>query len=60
MLLSGNVQSEDVGAGQMVQTTILLNISTLSISRPALLSRYVQSEHIAAEESVQKTILSEP
>jgi len=48
VLLSGNVQSEHVATGEIVQTTIL-----------SLLSGNVQSEHVATGEIVQTTILSE-
>ena len=59
MLLSGNVQSEHVAAGEMVQTKYYRNINTLSLGMPVLFSAKVQSEHVAAGESVQKMILLE-
>jgi len=59
VLLSGNVLSENVAAGERVQTTIYRKINNLSLWRPLLLSGSVQSEHVAAGESVQPTILSE-
>jgi len=59
VLLSGNLQSEKVAAGEAFQQRYFLNINTLRICRPVLLSGNFQSEHFAGGESVQTTILSE-
>ena len=60
MLLSGNVQSEHVAAGEVFKQRYYRNINTLSLCRPELLSRNLQSEHFAAGDSFQKTLLFEP
>jgi len=60
VLLSGNVQSEHVPAGEGSKQRYYRNINTLRLCRALLLSRDFQSEHFAAGESVQKTLLTEP
>jgi len=59
VLLSGNVQSEHVAAGEMVETKYYRNINTLSLGMPVLFSGNFQSEHFAAVERIQTTILLE-
>ena len=59
VLLSGNIQSEHVAAGEIDQTKILSNINTFRFRRPVLLSGNAQSEHVASGEFVQTTTLSE-
>ena len=60
VLLSGNVQSEHVAAGEMVKLLYYRKLNTLSFCRPVLLSGNFQSEYVAAGESAQTTILKEP
>jgi len=59
VLLSGNVLSKHVAAGNMIQTMNYQNINHLSLCSPVLLSANLQYEHVATGESVQTTILSE-
>jgi len=58
VLLSGNVPSKHVAAGESVQL-YYQNFKTLSLCRPVLFSGNFQSEHVAEGESVQTTILLE-
>ena len=51
MLLSGNVQSENVEEGKMVKERYYRNINILTLCRPVLLLGNVQSEHVAAGEN---------
>ena len=60
MLLSGNVQSEHVAAGENFKQRYYRYLNTLILCSPVLLSGNFQSELVAAGESVQTTILSEP
>jgi len=57
VLLSGNVQSEYVAAGEVVQKRYYRNIDTLSLCRLGLLLGNLQSQHVAAVERVQITLL---
>jgi len=59
VLLSGNVQSEHVAAGEVFIQRFYRNIYNLSLCRPVLFSGNFQSLHVAAGESLQTTILSE-
>jgi len=59
VLLSGNVQSEHVAAGERVQTTILSEHFTLRTCMPVLLSGNVQSEHVTAGKVFKQMILLE-
>jgi len=59
VILSGNFESELVAAGEIVQTTIISDLTTLSLFRPVLLSGNFQSVHVSAGERVQAKILSE-
>jgi len=59
VLLSGNVQSEYVAAGEVFIQRYYRNIITLSLCRLVLLSGNFQSEHVAAGEMFQTTILVE-
>jgi len=59
VLITGNVQSEHVAAGEVLKKRYYRNINSLSLCRPVLPSGNVQSEHVGAGESVQATILSE-
>jgi len=56
VLLSGNVQSEEVAAGKVFKQRYYLNINTLRLCWPVLLSDNYQSQLFAAGESVQTTI----
>jgi len=58
-LLSGNVRSEHVAAGEVFKQCYYRNINTLSPFRPVLQSDNAHSEHVAAGEVFQTTILSE-
>ena len=60
VLLSVNVQSEDVTAVEIFKQRYYRNLNNLSFCRPVLLIGHFQSEHVAEAERVQKTILSEP
>ena len=57
VLLSGNVQSEHVTAGEIFQKRNFRTFNTLRICRPVLLSGNHQSEHVAAGKIVQRTKL---
>ena len=59
MLLSGNVQSEHVAAGESFKQRYYLKLNILSLCSPVLYSGHFQSEHVAAVEWVQTRILSE-
>jgi len=48
VLLSCNVQSENVAAGKVFKQYFYRNLNTLSHCRPVLLLGNVQSEHVAA------------
>ena len=59
MLLSVNVQSEHVAAGEVFKQRYYRDIYNLSLCRAALLSGNAQCEHVAVEEMVQTKILLE-
>jgi len=59
VLLSGNLLSEHVAAGEVFRQQYYRNTNNLSICRPELLSGNVQSEHVVEVEKFQTTILSE-
>jgi len=59
VLLSGNVQSQNVAAGEEFKQRYFRKINNLSNCRPELLSGNVQSEQVSAAEIVQTTILLE-
>ena len=52
MLLSGNLQSEHVAAGEVFRQQYYRNLYTLRLRRPVLLSGNFQSEHVGAGECV--------
>jgi len=60
VLLSGNLQSENVVAEENFKQQCYLYLNNLSFRWPVLLSGNNHSEHVAAVESFQTTILSEP
>jgi len=49
VLLSGKLQSEHFGAGEVFIQRYYWNVHTLSLCRRVLLSGNVQSEYVAAE-----------
>jgi len=59
VLLSGNIQSENVAAGKVFKKGYYRNINNLRSCRPLLLSGNVQSEYVAARKVFKQTILSE-
>jgi len=59
VLLSGNVQSEYVAAGEVLKQRYYQYNKSLSFCKPVLHSGNFQSEHFAAGESIQTKILSE-
>jgi len=59
VLLSGNVQSEHVAAGEYLKQRYYGNINIFRYCRSMLLSGNIQSEHVAAGEKVQRMILSD-
>jgi len=59
MLLSGNIQSEQVAVWEMFQIMFYRIINTLRLSGPVLILGNVQSEIVVAGESFQTMILTE-
>jgi len=59
MLLSGNIQSEHVAAGEAFKQRYYRNIENWSFCRTVLLSGNFQSEFATAVESFQTTIISD-
>jgi len=47
VLLSGNLQSENVAAGKDFKLRYYRNLNALSLCRPVLLSGNVKSKHVA-------------